>query len=113
MSLNGSPIANNSFVNVDDIGKDDDALHCCTDKSDCCKTPNRAGEWYYPNGSRVGIMGPPQNEFYRDRDTQVVRLNHRQGTFTETLRGRFRCEVPDTNNNEQSIHAYIGMHILW
>ena len=113
MSLNGSPIANNSYVNVGDIGRDNDALLCCTNKPGCCKNPNRAGEWYFPNGTKVGIKAPIRDEFYRDRETQVVRLNRRRGTFTEILRGRFRCDVPDADNNTQSIYAYIGMLILW
>ena len=105
MSLNGSSIANNSFINVDDIGEGDNALLRCTNKIDCCGEPmaNRAGEWYYPNGASVGIMGGSTDEFYRNRGPQVVRLHHRQGTPIE--RGLFRCEVPDASNTIQPIHA--------
>ena len=106
--LNEAPITNNSYVDVNDIGVNETALLCRTNKSDCCgEVPNRAGHWHFPNGTRVGIQGMSQDEFYRDRGTQVVRLNHRQGTFTE--RGLFRCEVPDHNNKMQTIYINIGM----
>ena len=112
LSLNGTCIANYGFVDVDDIGEGDNALFCHTDKDDCCSLqPNRAGEWYYPNGNKVKIMGGSGNaEFYRDRGTQIVRLHHREGTITG--RGLFRCEIPDADNKMQSAYAYIGMPIL-
>ena len=100
-------IANDSYVDVDVIGEGANALLCRTDKLSCCgEPPNRAGEWYFPNGTMVGIQGGTQDEFYRDRATQVVRLNHRQGTFTE--RGLFRCEVPDASNTVQTVYVNIG-----
>ena len=111
LSLNGTAIANNGYVAVDDIGEGDAAaLLCHTDKVDCCTDmmrQTRAGEWYFPNGTRVGTFGGFQDEFYRNRGTQVVRLNRRQGTFTE--RGLFRCEVPDSDNVTQSVYINIGM----
>ena len=109
LSLNRHPIANNSYVDVNDIGEYDDALLCHTDKPDCCYPYYglRVGEWYYPNGSRVRIQGGYQDEFYRNRGAQIVRLNRRQGTFT--ARGLFRCEVPDINNNIQTVYVNIGM----
>ena len=109
LSLRGAPIANNSYVDVDDIGVNENALLCHTDKRDCCSHQNRAGEWYFPSGTRVGISGNSQDEFYRDRATQVVRLNHRQGTSTE--RGLFLCQVPDSNHILQIVYINIGMYI--
>ncbi|MCG8620649.1 MAG: hypothetical protein MJE68_01440, partial [Proteobacteria bacterium] len=107
LSLRGQSIANNSYVNINDIGERDDALLCHTDKTDCCSgSYNRAGEWYYPSGIQVGIYGDYYDEFYRNRGTRVVRLNYRQGSFTE--RGLFRCEVPDASNINQRIYVNIG-----
>ena len=99
-------------MDVDDIGEGNDAaLLCHTDKTDCCNAHNRAGEWYYPNGTTVGIRytGEANLEFYRDRGTRVVRLNHRQGISTE--RGCFRCEIPDSRDILQNIYINIGMCI--
>ena len=97
-------------MDVDDIGEGNTAaLLCHTNKTNCCTNEmgqTRAGEWYFPNGTSVGVEGASQDEFYRNRGTQVVRLNHRQGTPTE--RGRFRCEVPDSNNVMQTVYVNIG-----
>ena len=95
-------------MDVDDIGEGNAALLCHTNKTDCCKNSMiRVGEWYYPNGTLVGIRKIMGTEFYRDRHTQVVRLNHRQGIFV--LRGHFSCEVPDANDVNQIVFANIGM----
>ena len=98
-------------MDVSDIGEEDDALLCHTNKTDCCNSSMsqiQAGEWYYPNGTLVGIMGI---EFYRDRHTQVVRLHHHQGRFV--LGGRFRCEAPNGTGDMQSIYVYIGMFVMY
>ena len=108
VTLNGIAIANNSYVDVDDIAINMSALLCHTNKEDCCgKLPNRFGEWYFPNGMKVKTEVRTQDEFYRDRATRVVRLNHRKGTFTE--RGLFRCEVPDDTDTVQSVYVNVGM----
>ena len=109
LSLKGVFIANNSYVFVRDIGEGDAAaLLCHTNKTDCCGYPYRLGEWYYPNGTKVNIEGfyPPESLFYRNRGQSVVRLNHRG---SPSPRGRFRCEVPDANNNMQNVFINIGI----
>ena len=101
-------------MDVDDIGEDDDALLCHTNKTNCCTNKmnqTRDGNWYYPNGTQVGIKNISPVEFYRDRGTQVVRLHHQVGRFV--LRGRFRCEVPNVNGDMQSIYVYIGTYVMW
>ena len=97
-------------MDVDAIGEGDDAaLLCHTDKPDCCGKPNKAGEWYFPNGTLVGVKTFTR-EFYRNRGMQVVRLNHRQGrSFTE--RGLFRCEIPDSSNMTQTVYVHIGISL--
>lgn len=110
LSLNGELIANHSYVDVDNIGEDDNALLCHTNNSECCSSyyPGqiRAGEWYYPDGTYVGIEAFYENEFYRNRGSQVVRLNHRQGDFTQ--RGLFRCELPDSTWIQRTVYVNIG-----
>ena len=98
-------------MDVHDIGINQAALFCNTDKTDCCgEVPNRVGEWYYPNGTKVGTEGGSQaDEFYRNRGTQVIRLNRRNDIVTGRHPGLFRCEVPDADNITQNIYINIGM----
>ena len=112
LSLKGAAIANDGYVDVDDIGdNDEDALLCHTDKTDCCQG-NNAGisNWYFPSGSRVEgtdfytDMGHT-SYFTRNRDPSVVRLV-RVGAPTE--RGRFSCVVPNANDLVQTIFMNIG-----
>ena len=58
-SLRNTTYENNSFVNLEDIGKDDDALLCTTDLTACCRPPYTGemgpdlGNWFFPNETRV------------------------------------------------------------
>ena len=112
LSINGMAIANNSYVDVRDIGdSDENALLCRTDKLACCTGRLKAGEWYYPNRTTVNNMGDskttsPDNYFYRDRGQSVVRLK-RVGNPHQ--RGLFWCEVITRYNGTQNIFANIGM----
>ena len=103
--LKGKVYNNNSFVSINEIGEDDEALLCKTDKVECCGTvPNRFGEFYYPDGSRVPIKRR-NDRFYRNRDEQQIRLNRRAGSVSPT--GLYRCELPDSNNVMQKVFINI------
>ena len=109
-SLNGTIYQNNSVVTLEDIGEgDDDALLCITDQRNCC-TPAQIGmdvvygNWFFPNGTRVPsdtAVNGTQWDFYRTRGASVVRLNRRRGGED----GIYRCEIPDTLNNTQTIYT--------
>ena len=105
LSLHGSAVANNSYVNAADIGDmDDSALLCCTNKPGCCgNASNREGQWYFPNGVRVRYNNT--QGFRRDRGDRVVRLKQ-NGMSTD--RGLFYCEVPDANDTNRTVYVHIG-----
>lgn len=111
LTLNGVVIANNSYVSASDVGEGESAVLCHTNNIHCCTGPFRAGEWYLPDGTRVGILGNRQNPdfFYRNRGEGVVRLNQ---VGNPTTRGHFYCEVPDTNGVIQTLHLYICEFII-
>jgi hypothetical protein len=101
IQLNGQVVEGNGSVNISDIGENDTAILCMTDKEGCCGIhPGRAGEWYYPNTSRIGTKGSDE-DFYRDRGEGVVRLNRRNNATMPT--GLFCCEIPDMNDVMQRI----------
>ena len=95
--LNGNRIdQNNSRVSIYDIGENEEALLCRTNKPDCCKI-NATGEFFYPNEVMVPkrMLSP---QFYRDRGEGVVRLNKRadleiKGSWPP--QGLYCCRVPD------------------
>ena len=103
--LDGRTLQNNSAVNLTDIGENERALLCRTNKVDCCKIlPNRFGEFYYPNDELVPIFAR-RRDFYRNRSNQLIRLN-RENDVTSP-KGKFRCEIPDADNVMQKIYITI------
>ena len=107
LTLRGVQYPNRSIINIREIGENDKALICQTDRRPCCQSlPNRAGEWYYPNGSLLTIEGSGR-DLYRNRgDEGEVRLNRRNNALFPT--GMYHCEVPDANSSTHSIY-YVGL----
>jgi hypothetical protein len=103
IQLNRQIIDENGSVNITDIGENDTAVLCVTDREECCAVrPGRAGEWYYPNNKRVETEGHSRyGSFYRDRGPGVVRLNRRYNAMMPI--GSFCCEIPDRNNTMQRL----------
>ena len=101
--LNGNTFTSNSVASFLDVGEGDGALLCKTNKVACCGTrPNRYGEFYYPSGGRVPIVGVAGGaELYRNRGNQLIRLNRRSGVVSP--RGKYRCEIPDDSDVMQKI----------
>ena len=53
----------------------------------------RAGEFYFPGGAMVKTFGVVTNGYYRNRQSQHIRLNRQEPDGTIT--GEFRCNIPD------------------
>ena len=105
-SLNGTTYQNNSLVNLEDIGEDDDALLCLTNQPACCRPPytsDATGNWFFPNGTRIPSSGT-QEDFHRTRGDMMVLLHRRRGGEE----GVYYCVLPDVLNVAQTI--YIGVY---
>ena len=74
----------------------------------CCRTPpNRAGEWFFPNGIVVPVSGAATT-FYRNRgDDGTVNLN-RVNTGIISPTGLFCRVVPDATGTIQRVCAAIS-----
>ena len=106
----GTTYQNNSLVTLDDLGEGDDALHCITNDTDCCRKPfiredgvEVYGNWYYPNDTRVLSYGLEWN-FFRTRGESVVNLQRRRGGDV----GIYRCQLPYVTND--TAYLYIGVY---
>ena len=77
-----------------------------TDKPDCCKPPNGSfqGDFYYPNSTLVRNE-PSGDSLYRNRGSQVVRLNRNNDVLSPT--GIYTCEIPDSCGTSQSIYINV------
>ena len=104
--LNGNTYHNGSAVFIDDIGVGNNALLCRTTRSDCCSGVNRLGEFYYPDGTLVGIQSLNQ-PMYRNRGSQMIRLNRNSNSPSLPSNGWYRCEIPSASGVLQSISINI------
>lgn len=84
-------------------------LQCVTDKTPCCQTGPKLGEWHFPNGSVIPERGNNHtgSPFYVSRDENgAINLSHANSSSTsESLSspsGLFCCEVPDANGLDQT-----------
>ena len=101
-------LANNSAVDLNDIGEGDRALLCKTNLQNCCGTqPNRFGEFFYPNGRQVPIRARGEG-FYRNRGDQRIHLNRKEGVTSPTVTGRFRCAIPDANRVMKNVYITVN-----
>ena len=84
LSLNGIVIPNNGYVEISDIGSDDDtALLCHTNRLPPPGKTHSGGDWYDPDGTRVQDIYVPG--FTRNRGPMVVRLKRTSGTPPEGI----------------------------
>ena len=109
--LHGVTYPSGSTVLRTDIGEGaDDALQCTTDRAGCCRGMDgeKAGEFYFPDGTQVPILGadPSIRTYYRDRASGFIRLNRRNNGM-ET--GEFRCEIPDASGTTVNLFINIGV----
>ena len=70
----------------------------------------RAGQFYFPNGSVVPIQGLVTDGYYRNRDSQLIRLNRQP---TGAITGQFRCEIPDASGTNVTLFINIGTSIYY
>ena len=101
---------NNSIVNIEDIGVGANALHCITDRVQCCRGGDggASGEWYQP-GQTSPVVGKglmSTKNFSRNRAPSAVLLNRRNAATSPI--GLYHCEVLDLGGANQSV--YIGMY---
>ena len=92
---------------MEDIGEDANALFCRTDRPDCCTGANRLGEFYYPNGSRVGVKND-NGPMYRNRGDQAVLINRNTDSLNAPPTGWYRCEIPNSNGVTKSISINVA-----
>ncbi len=101
---------NNSIVNIEDIGVGVNALHCITERIECCNGSDGggSGEWYQL-GQAVPIEGSEASStanFSRTRGPSAVLLNRRNNATSPT--GLYHCDVPDSGDVTRSL--YIGVY---
>ena len=109
LSLDGTVIPNHGYVEISRIGSTDDSALLCHTNGPATQgtSPNlhSGGEWYAPNGDRLGGT-PSVPGFARNRGAMVVRLLMASGDPPE---GIYQCTIQDAASTFQS-SVYVGLY---
>ena len=115
LSLKEVVYPNNSFITIMEIGNDyrqpmNNALQCVTDLMPCCYL-TQIGEWYFPNGTRVPLLGEA-TDFYRTRGSGTVNLERLNANITQPT-GLYCCRFPDAIGAYQTLCINISMLLFF
>ena len=108
--LNGVSYPNGSTVSKTDIGEGAAALQCTTDSNTCCTNSigeTRSGDFYFPNGTQVPVVGDATSAYYRLRHSMSISLN-RWSDIPTQLTGQFRCRIPGASGTTVNLFINIG-----
>ena len=105
--LRGQHYENNSFINIEDIGREENALVCQTNAYSCCRgidirtsLDRSLRDWSFPGRSTrlCGKYQPNREDchLYTSREFRAVLL-HRNSSNIMT--GRYKCTIPDNRGN--------------
>ena len=102
----GNYLANNSFIYYPNIYYGGAALNCVTNRESCCNDSNTGG-WRDERGREVhqGVDGI--SCLYVTRGDGVISL-HRKSGCTDHTPGLWRCDIPDSSGEMQSLYIYIS-----
>ena len=113
VSFMGQTLANNSFVDISQVGTGSAAIYCHTDLMSCCSNtegPHR-GDWYSPDGTRLVIAGGG-DDIYEAHTAQRVDIRRTNNANEPT--GIYRCDIPTvaTHTTDNSVRAsvYVGLY---
>ena len=113
VSFMGQSLANNSYVDISQVGtSDSSSIQCHTDLMTCCRSTEgyNRGDWYFPNGERLpfpSVNIPPP--IFESRQAQRVDLRRNSGTGPT---GIYRCDI-ETNavrDNDMRETIYVGLY---
>ena len=98
---------NNSYILATNISSGKDALKCVTNTSiDCCNDAS-VGNWRDVRGSPVQEGRDGTSCLYVTRGDGEISLNRKGDCFDHTS-GMWRCDIPDSSGDMQSLYIYIS-----
>ena len=99
-------LPNNSFIYYRDIGDERYALNCVTKNVPCCNNTG-VGSWNNELGRPAHEGADGDTCLYVTRGDRVISLNRKQSCYMHTS-GLWRCDIPDSSGEMQSIYIYIS-----
>ena len=106
-----SYLPNNSFIFYSDIhDRENSALQCVTDNVNCCNNAT-VGGWRDERGEPVYERADGTTCLYVTRGDGVISLHRKIGCTSDHTSGLWRCDIPDSSGEMQSLYVYISFYI--
>ena len=103
-------IGNNSFISYTSIYRGGGALKCVTDSVNCCTGTNNVGNWSDVIGEIVHEGSDDGTTcLYVTRGEGEISLNRRNSDCIPPTSGLWRCDIPDSIGEIQSLYIYISI----
>ena len=111
-TLRDQSYPNHGLVQINEIGETNgthsNGLNCVSDLPDCCISGmSPRGEFDFPDGSAVPIMGAIRNGYYRTRGDDRIVLNRRSEGMVQ---GLFQCRIRTQTSQTEYEEFYIGVY---
>ena len=104
-------LKNNSYIPIYQISNERNALKCVTDNVDCCNDTS-VGNWRDVRGSPVQEGRDGTSCLYVTRGDGEISLNRKNDCIPHTS-GLWRCDIPDSSGDMQSLYIYISNSTLY
>ena len=101
------PVSNNSYIYYEEINMEDGALKCVTNSDGCCNDTN-VSNWRDERGELVQEGADDGACLYVTRGDRVITLNRRNSDCIPPTSGLWRCDIPDSSGEMQSLYIYIS-----
>ena len=103
---------NNSLIHYNRNDVEAAALKCKTDRDDCCHDTNVAN-WRDERGKLVQEGADDGTCLYVTRGDGEISLNRRNSSCIPPTSGLWRCDIPDSSGEIQSLYIYISNDTLF
>ena len=108
--LNGELKLNNSVIAWSEIGEGSGSLFCLTDNMNCCEaTLDSESQWVNPENDTIAnnlLPSLSSDGIYQEHRKSSILLQRQD--IIPSLKGIFRCDVVDANNQMQQL--YVGIY---
>ena len=101
-------LSNNSYIYSSDIGRS--SLQFVTNNVTCCNN-STVGGWRDERGVPVYEGADGTTCLYVTREYRVISLHRKIGCTSDHTSGLWRCDIPDSSGEMQSLYVYISLYI--
>ena len=103
-------LSNNSYIYYRDISDGDSSLSCVTDNVNCCNSSDVVN-WRDWEGEPVYEGADGTTCLYVTRGDGVISLHRKIRCTSDHTSGLWRCDIPDSSGEMQSLYVYISIYI--